>query len=171
MTVYEQTWHILQTVLANHRYEDFSRLRLEADDESNHAVLCVYIHAPNSYKGQPGSRVDRHTRHEFLVPCATYDYENWQRWVFDRLVSISRHEVGEWFQETDPLACPHCGSREEGDHTCPCPARDAECTEHGPVWYRRVYPPHHGDGEDPYVTWTTITDADERAELAPGEHL
>lgn len=143
MTQHEQSWDLLETVVARHRYEDFSRLELERDDESNHAILHVYIHAPNSYKGKPGERIDRHTNHEFLVPCATYDYENWQRWVYDRLISISHHEVGEWFQEMDP-----------------------ETRE-----WRRVFPPHHGDGEDPYVIWTNIDRADERAALAPGDHL
>lgn len=143
MTARAQTWDVLATVVAEHRYEDFSSFQLERDDESNYARLYVVIHAPNSYRGTMGERPDRPTRHEFMVPCATYDYANWQRWIYERLCTAAVHEVGEWFQKLDPTT---------GE-------------------YRRVFPPHHGDGADPYVDWTNIDRAEERASLSPGELL
>lgn len=134
MKVREQTWDELDRFLKEgFSYEDFSRAKLERDDESNYAVLYVWLHAPNSYTGSVGDREDRHTRHEFVVPVATYNYENWRRWVIERLYSIAIHEVNEWFMD------------------------------HG----IRVFAPHHGNGEDPYVSWQL---GDQSAiDKAPGE--
>lgn len=131
---YDQTWDVLEAFLGSFSFEDGSRAELLRDDESNFAQLMVYIHAPNSYRED---RLDRFTRHEFVVPVATYDYENWRRWVFDRLISVGNHEICEWFKDAGV----------------------------------RVFPPHHGNGEDPYVVWTNCDLAQERARLAPGEGL
>lgn len=133
-TRYDQTWDTLEACLANLSYTDGSRFSLERNDESNWACLVILVHAPNSYRED---RADRFTRHEFLVPQATYDYENWRRWVFDRVCSIAHHEVCEWFKDAD----------------------------------ERVFAPHHGNGEDPYVVWTPVDRSAQRVALAPGEGL
>lgn len=135
MTLYEQTWDELERFLLHFTYEDGSRTHLVRDDESNYAVLYVFLHAPNTYVGSPGDREDRYTRHEFVVPVATYDYENWRRWVYDRLCSAALHEVGEWFMDDGV----------------------------------RVFAPHHGNGEDPYVQWQTLPDREARVAKAPGD--
>lgn len=127
--IYAQTWDVLEQVVDAFGYVDKSRLQLVRDDESNYAVLYAFITTENSYvRGQ-----DRHTRHEFVVPVATYDRANWARWVFERLVRTAVHEVCEWA------------------------TLDGE----------RLYPPHHGDGEDPYVEWHLGTL--EQAAKAPGD--
>ncbi len=105
-------------------------LELLRDDESNYAVLYVFIHAPNSYRED---RRDRHTRHEFIVPVATYNRLTWARWITDRLKRIAIHEVDEW-------------AKLDGE---------------------RLSPPHHGNGEDPYVEWHMGTA--EQAAKAPGD--
>src|SRR4051794_15277972 len=92
---HEQTWDELARFLKHFTYEDGSSARLARDDESNYCVLYVFLHAPNSYRGAPGERYDRYTRHEFVVPVATYNYENWRRWVYERLCAAALHEVGE----------------------------------------------------------------------------
>lgn len=125
-----QTWDVLGEVVDAVTYVDRSRFALERDDDANYALLYIFITAPNSYRDD---RADRHTRHEFVVPVATYDRENWIRWLFEQLKSIEIHEVCEWFK----------------------------------VDGQRVYPPHHGNGEIPYVEWHLSTA--ERAALAPGE--
>lgn len=130
---YEQTWDELERFLARFTYDDGSRTRLVRDDEANYAVLYVFLHAPNSYVGEPGDREDRFTRHEFVVPVATYNYENWRRWVYERLCSAALHEVGEWFMDDGV----------------------------------RVFAPHHGNGEDPYVQWQLGTQ--EQVDKAPGD--
>lgn len=129
----EQTWDELDRCVRNLTYTDGSRFRLHRDDESNYAVLYVFLHAPNSYRGEPGNRVDRYTRHEFVVPVATYNYENWRRWVYERLRAAAMHEVDEWFMDDGV----------------------------------RVFAPHHGNGEDPYVSWQLGTQ--EQVSKAPGE--
>lgn len=123
ITKHEQTWDELEGFLATFAYTDFSRFRLEREDENNYAVFCAFIHAPNSRSGEPGNRPDRYTRHEFVVPVATYNRKNWRRWVYEQLRRIATHEVDEWFLD------------------------DGE----------RVFGPHHGNGEDPYVSWQLDT--------------
>lgn len=130
---HDQTWDILEQVVAEATYTDRTRFELVRDDEddaSNYALLYVFIHAPNSYYDD---RRDRYTRHEFVVPVATYDRTNWIRWVFERVESAAIHEVCEWFM----------------------------------INGKRVYPPHHGNGEDPYVKWHLGTE--EQAAKAPGD--
>lgn len=134
MKVREQTWDELERFINDRfSYEDFSRAKLERHDEDNYAVLYVFLHAPNSYEGEPGNRPDRYTRHEFVVPVATYNYENWRRWVYERLCSAALHEVSEWFMDDGV----------------------------------RVFAPHHGNGEDPYVQWQLGTQ--EQINYAPGD--
>lgn len=130
MVTHEQTWDVLGEAVDAITYEDSSRLVLSRDDPSNYAILYVFLHSPNSYRDD---RADRYTRHEFVVPVATYDRANWIRWVFERVKSAAVHEVCEWFKV------------------------DGE----------RVYPPHHGNGEDPYVEWHLGTV--EQAAKAPGD--
>lgn len=130
MTQYEQTWDILDQVIHNLTYEDGSRFALIRDNESNHCILRIWIHAPNTYRED---REDRYTHHDFLVPCATYDYTNWRRWVFENLKRIAIHEVCEWFKDSGT----------------------------------RVFAPHHGNGENPYVEWHLGTK--EQINKAPGD--
>lgn len=89
-----QTWDELGAVVDAASYTDDTIFALERDDESNYALLNVFIHAPNSYRED---RADRYTRHEFVVPVATYDRANWIRWVFERVKSAAIHEACEWF--------------------------------------------------------------------------
>ena len=37
-------------------------------------------------------------RHEFIVPPATYNRDEWAAWLFDRVVDVERHEAGEFFR-------------------------------------------------------------------------
>lgn len=129
----EQTWDELERFLSDFTYVDASRFSLERHDDENYAVLYAFLHAPNSYLGEPGNRQDRYTRHEFVVPVATYNYENWRRWVYERLRATALHEVDEWFKDAGV----------------------------------RVFAPHHGDGEDPYVSWQLGTT--EQTAKAPGD--
>jgi hypothetical protein len=152
--VHEQTWDVLEQVLTRIRYTrdqpPDGRFQLVRDDVSNYAVLYIFTYNPNTYR--PDEM--RYTRHEFVVPVATYHHAAWRRWLFDRILSIENHETSECFQELDPDACIHCGSHDEpnDDHTCTCSARDGECEHVGP-WRTRPYAPHHGKGWDPYTMW------------------
>lgn len=37
----------------------------------------------------------------FPVPAATFDRQSWQRWLFDRIMDVERHEAMEYFQVGD----------------------------------------------------------------------
>jgi len=55
----------------------------------------------------------RHTRHEFVVPVATYNRDTWIRWVFDCIVAIETHETCEWFTVNgERIYGPHHGNGE-----------------------------------------------------------
>lgn len=167
---HEQTWDVLEEALADIDYtrdplpDGHPRFRLHRDDEANWARLDIFTYNPNTYR--PDEM--RHTRHEFVVPVATYRREAWVRWVFDRILSIEQHETTECFQLSDYDACEHCGAHDNltGDHTCTCPKRDGECHHRAP-WMYRPYAPHHGNGWDPYTIWYD-GHPDEQAK-APGD--
>ena len=114
-----QTWDLLAAALESITYTRDAppgqRFKLVREDEANYAVLYIFTLNPNTYAPEQM----RHTRHEFVVPVATYHESAWVRWVFDRILSIEAHETCESFQ--------YCG--------------------------RRLYAPHHGNGEDPYAFW------------------
>lgn len=98
MTKYEQTWDVLEEVLKSIDYKrepppDGKRFSLFRDDDSNYARLTIFTYNPNTYK----PKEMRWTRHEFLVPCATYHAQGWTRWVFDNIAKIELHETTEFF--------------------------------------------------------------------------
>jgi hypothetical protein len=138
MTIpHAQTWDVLAEVLQHIDYtrdplpDTWRRGRfvLEQMPRDNYAVLYIFTYNPNTYRRNEM----RLTRHEFVVPVATYNKAAWTRWVFDRIASIEMHET-------------------------------AECFE---VDGQRVYAPHHGNGEDPYVPWYGANP--EAMKKAPGE--
>jgi hypothetical protein len=109
----EQTWDLLEEALGSIEYgreplpAGYDRFKLTRVDADNYAVLNIYTYNPNTYK--PGKM--RLTRHEFVVPVATYNYQSWVRWVFDRIVSIEVHETTEFFfVEGHRLYGPHHGN-------------------------------------------------------------
>jgi hypothetical protein len=110
-----QTWDVLQQVIDNWTYVDGMRSpEFWRDDEHNYAELHVFLHNPNSYGGEPGNRPDRHTRHIRLVPCATFNYESWRRWLYEFICDIAIHEVGEWFMDRgERIFAPHHGNGED----------------------------------------------------------
>jgi hypothetical protein len=106
-----QTWDLLESVVDRVSYKDGSRFALARDDESNYAVLFIFLGVPNSYRED---RAERYTRFEFVVPVATYDSLNWARWVFERVKEIELHEVREWFKlDGERPYQPHHGDGED----------------------------------------------------------
>lgn len=91
----EQTWDLLAKALETIEYRrdptPNDRFELQRDDESNYAVLFIFTYNPNTYA--PDQM--RYTRHEFVVPVATYNQRQWTRWVVERLLSIEAHETVE----------------------------------------------------------------------------
>jgi hypothetical protein len=114
MSDYEQTWDVLAEALTEITYErdplpdwHSQRFQLSRDDEHNYAVLFIFTYNPNSYD----TASMRLTRHEFVVPVATYHKAAWTRWVFDRILSIETHETTEFFKVGGKrVYAPHHGN-------------------------------------------------------------
>lgn len=41
---------------------------------------------------------DYRVHHYFIVPAAAYNRQSWQRWLFERVTDVERHEACEFFQ-------------------------------------------------------------------------
>jgi hypothetical protein len=92
-------------------------------------TLIVLTNEPDTYNpSEP-----RPVYHYFPVPAAAYNRQSWQRWLFERLHEVSKHEDMEWFRLV---------------------ADDG--TEHRPL------APNHGPGWDPYLITELATDVDRR---------
>lgn len=68
-------------------------------------TLAINITTVNSYPPHETIRV----AHWFPVPPAAYDERSWQRWLFDQIVLVERHEAMEFFtiDITKPYAPSH----------------------------------------------------------------
>lgn len=112
--LYDHTWAKLEDVLTTINYTrdpvPRKRFQLVRDDISNYAVLYIFTYTPNTYSPEEM----RHTRHEFVVPVATYNRSTWTRWVFDRILSIEAHETCESFKvDGVRIYAPHHGNGED----------------------------------------------------------
>lgn len=110
----EQTWNLLEEALVSIYYArdepPGKRFRLVRSDEENFCVLFIMTYNQDSYK--PDGEM-RHTRHEFVVPVATYNKDTWVRWVFDRFMEIEQHEATESFKVNGlRVYAPHHGNGE-----------------------------------------------------------
>jgi hypothetical protein len=130
----EQTWSILSDVLTTINYKrdpvppGYKRFELVEQLDKNFAQLNIFTWNEDTFnKGYM-----RYTRHEFIVPVATYNKDTWVRWVFECIDSIERHETCENFL----------------------------------VNGKRIYSPHHGNGENPYYMW--YASYPEKKKIAPG---
>jgi hypothetical protein len=58
-------------------------------------TLTVVTNGYDSYHPERGEQYSVH--HLFGVPAATYDRRSWQRWLFEQLLLVERHEACEFF--------------------------------------------------------------------------
>jgi hypothetical protein len=112
----EQTWDLLEEALSEIVYARDAppgrRFQLIREDEENYAVLYIFTYMPDSFSANLNQM--RHTRHEFVVPVATYHKAAWTRWVFDRFMGIETHEACESFQVNGiRIYGPHHGNGED----------------------------------------------------------
>jgi len=92
-------------------------------------TTCGY----NSY--HPGRGENYRVNHYMPVPPAAYDSRSWQRWLFDQLLLVERHEAMEFFA-----------------------VHDSPGSEHAV----RPYAPSHGFGQDPYIVREIGTRGDQQ---------
>lgn len=129
----------LKRLVAQLRYKAGWRFYVQDDLDrgqgSRGLTLVVNITGPDSY--HPERQVS--VNHYMSVPPAAYDGRSWQRWLFDQVLLVERHEAMEFFafaktSETDGF-------------------------QYDPV---RPYAPSHGPGNDPYLIREVGTDEDRR---------
>lgn len=108
---------------------------------SHGLTLCILITVPDGYHPER----DRSVVHYMLVPPAAYDDRSWQRWLFDQVLLVERHEAMEFFRfeyETpNRIGTEVFGSNQHVE---------------------RPYAPSHGPGNDPYLIREVGTDVDVR---------
>lgn len=106
-------------------------------------TLDIITTGYNSYHIEDGENYRVH--HFMLVPPAAYDRRSWQRWLFEQLLLIERHEAMEFFRfEYDTPN--HIGTEVFGSN------------HH----VDRPYAPHHAPGNDPYIVFEHGTEEDVR---------
>lgn len=105
-------------------------LDLDRGQGSRGATLVITITTPNSYNPEQTRRV----AHYMPVPPAAFDRRSWQRWLFEQLLLVERHEACEFF-------------RFEYD----TPNRIGIQTFGTNHHVERPYAPSHGPGNDPYL--------------------
>lgn len=85
--------HIINTI----QYLDNWTFRLypwhDRGQGSQGTTLVITVIGTDSYHPE----VMKPTAHYFIVPAASYDYNNWRRWVLDQINLVEIHERGEHF--------------------------------------------------------------------------
>lgn len=76
----------LGTLIASVRYKPGWAFKIAGPDRT---LLCIYATTADSCG--PGQRC---TQHQFPIPASCDD---WERWLFDRLLLCELHEAGEFY--------------------------------------------------------------------------
>ena len=106
---------------------------LDRGQGSEGLTLTITTLGYNSYRPQDGETYQ--VNHYMPVPPAAFDARSWQRWLFDQLLLVERHECMEFFT-----------------------VHDSPGSEHSV----KPYAPSHGPGNDPYIVREVGTETDQR---------
>lgn len=100
---------VLKALVDRLEYRPGWRFALEDTDRgqgSKGLTFCAVGQYPDSYDVEKIIRV----MHYFPVPPAAFNYVSWQRWLFERILDIERHESAEYFKiDGDRPYAPHHG--------------------------------------------------------------
>lgn len=134
---------VLDELVRELRYKrgwTFRLADLDRGQGSKGLTLVINITGPNSYHPEQQISVN----HYMLVPPAAYDGRSWQRWLFDQVLLVERHEAMEFFRLV------HTGDfiKSSGERVS--------------SYEKRPYAPSHGPGNDPYLIREVGTDVDQR---------
>jgi hypothetical protein len=124
---------------------EFSLLDLDRGQGSEGLTLIITTQGYNSYHADRGETY--HVHHYIPVPPAAYDERSWQRWLFEQLLLVERHECMEFFAFR-VVSAQHSGE-----------FASLEDEQRGLI---RPYAPSHGPGNDPYIVRELATEADQR---------
>ena len=110
----------------------FTLENIDRGQNSSGLTLIITTQGYDSYHPDRGETYRVH--HYMPVPPAAFDVRSWQRWIFDQLLLVERHEAMEFF---------------------------AICDSHGSEHTVRPYAPSHGPGNDPYMVREIGTELDQ----------
>jgi hypothetical protein len=96
---------------------DFSLVDLDRGQGSKGLTLIIRVTTVNSYPPHEPLRV----AHYMPVPPAAYDERSWQRWLFDQILLVERHEACEFFRTDGLVSRP--GRRAAQDRGSPLRAQ------------------------------------------------
>lgn len=88
--------HELAQVIHDLRYRpgwSFELHSLDRGQGSTGLTLSIYVRTVNGYDHDQKIAV----HHPMPVPPAAYDERSWQRWVFEQIMLVERHEAAEFF--------------------------------------------------------------------------
>jgi hypothetical protein len=123
--------HDLVGRLEYRRGWSFALADIDRGQGSAGLTLMITIHTADSYDQDKR----RSVVHYMPVPPAAFDVRSWQRWLFEQVLLVERHEAMEFFTI----------------HVTP---ESAEFT--------KPFAPSHGPGNDPYLVRELGTDLDRR---------
>lgn len=133
----------LHDLLDHLRYKEgwvFSLIQLDRGQGSVGLTLLIETETQDSYHPE---RI-KHVHHLMIVPAAAYDRQSWQRWLFEQILLVERHETCEFFR------LEYHGDFIKGDLTT------------SDIYVERPYAPNHGPGNDPYIIFEYSTDERKR---------
>lgn len=92
------TFDILASLVSRLTYKEGWAFRFDPDYErgqgSRGPTVVITVDVPNSYA--PDQRFI--VRHYMIVPNASYNARSWQRWLFEQVLLVERHETMEFFK-------------------------------------------------------------------------
>jgi hypothetical protein len=106
---------------------------LDRGQGSKGLTLVITTKGYNSYHHDRGTTY--RVQHYMPIPPAAFNERSWQRWLFEQLLLVERHECMEFFT-----------------------LHDSPGSEH----FVKPYAPSHGPGNDPYIVRETGTRLDQR---------
>lgn len=92
--LYPRELHDLVAKLSYRTNWEFILVRRDRGQGCKGLTLAIYIEAADTYR--PERMI--HIVHYMIVPAAAYDRRSWQRWLFDQILLVERHEAAEFFQ-------------------------------------------------------------------------
>lgn len=89
----EELWELVKAVSYKSGWQ-FGLGHRDRGQGSAGLTLTITVFGPDTYH----PKITRGVNHFFIVPAASYNKQNWQRWLFDRVRDVETHEACEWFQ-------------------------------------------------------------------------
>lgn len=130
---YPDALHYLVERLSYRPGWTFELAHIDRGQGSKGLTLVITTKGYNSYHPDRGETYRVH--HYMPVLPAAFDHRSWQRWLFEQILLVERHEAMEFFT-----------------------IHDSPGSEH----FAKPYAPSHGPGNDPYIVRELGTGLDQR---------